>query len=109
MASDLIEITYAALIKAPEDWTFTQYEARNAKLDITIWIGNGLFPLRINGPGVSTRQEPRVFTGWLIPWRRQVLAAVREAASARLIARYQDVYGTASRGALAERGGRADG
>ena len=101
MASDLIEITYAALMKAPEDWTFTQHEAKNEKLGITIWIANSYYGLRINGPGLETRHDSALLLGWLTPWRRQIMAAVREAASARLLERYQEVYG---RRALQEAG-----
>ncbi|KQP61038.1 hypothetical protein [Methylobacterium sp. Leaf108] len=92
VSRDLIQITLLSLKAHPDDWTFDRFKAMNAKLDIEVWIANSYYGLKIRGPGIGTGEESALFTGWLTPWRRRVMKAVREAAGHDLRRRFAEVY-----------------
>lgn len=69
----LVDVTLRALREHPEDWTLSKHRATHEKLGIAIWISNGHYGLEVLGPGVRTPEGLASLTGWLQPWRQQVL------------------------------------
>lgn len=86
----LVNVTLASLRNSPQDWEFSKFEAKNKALDLEVWIANSYYGLKIRGPGFSTGEESAPFTGWMQPWRRAVMKAVRETAAKRLLQAFQE-------------------
>lgn len=43
----LMRMTMKSLRENPQDWVFSQHEAKNAKIGIAVWTGSGISALRI--------------------------------------------------------------
>jgi hypothetical protein len=86
----VVEMTIAALRNAPNDWTFGHHEAENKKLQVKIWIANSYYGLHIIANGIRIG-ETATF-GRLVPWRRQLMSAVREASATRMLETFRQSY-----------------
>lgn len=66
-------------------WTFNGFEATHRASGVSVWVANSYYGVHINVGGIKFGGVTAMssFFGYLIPWRRRVLNAVRSAAYRR--------------------------
>lgn len=68
------------------DWVLGEYHWDNPKRQMTVWIANSYYGLRVGYRGISVGGVTcsSSFFGAITPWRRRVFAAVRQCALDKL-------------------------
>lgn len=85
----VLDAVLLSLRENRDDWDVSLHKARNEKIGAEVWIANRLYGLQLQIPGAEWGgvTTAGTFFGRFMPWRRQLLDAVREIGIARFLDR----------------------
>lgn len=83
MNRQVVNAVVSSLNDNPLEWTFGKYNAVHQRTGTTIWIGNSIWGLDINGHGGV------VVFGWFTPWRVKVWKAINNAIGQQFSLRFK--------------------